>query len=86
MVLVGGVEELGDRGVGITLPVGVVKREGVVKGQRLADRTGKVEKTAVYVLPVGMGNTVVATSCLERRSAIAVVSEFTSLGRKVVFR
>jgi hypothetical protein len=33
-----------------------------------------------------MGNTVVATSCLERRSAIAVVSEFTSLGRKVVFR
>lgn len=65
MVLVGGVEELGDRGVGITLPVGVVKREGVVKGQRLADRTGKVEKTAVHVLPVGMGNTVVATGCLE---------------------
>lgn len=84
VVLVGGVEELSNGGVGISHPVGVVERERVVEDQVLALGTGKVEESAVDVLPVGVGNTVVSTGRLESLLAIVVVTEFTSSGREVI--
>lgn len=84
VVLVGGVEELGDGGVGISLPVAVVEREWVVEDQILALGTRKVEKPAADVLPIGVGNTVVTTGRLECLLAIVVVSKFTGCGGEVI--
>lgn len=84
VVLVGGVEELGNGGVGVSFPVAVVQREWVVEDQILALRTGQVEEPAADVLPVGVGNTVVTTGRLECLLAIVVVSKLTGCWGEVI--
>jgi hypothetical protein len=87
VVLVRGVEQLGDRGIGVCLVVGGVQVQGVVELEVTSDRTGVVEESIVcdVVFPVGLGNTVVTTGCLVPISTVRVPAELGGVGVKGVF-
>jgi hypothetical protein len=82
VVLVGGVEELGNRGVGVGLVVGGVQVQWVVELEvaGLRASVGQERLVGGVVLPVGLRNTVVTTGCLEPISAVRVPAERAGVG------
>ena len=86
VVLVGGVEQLGNGGIGVCLVVGGVQVQGVVELEVTSDRARVVEESVVckVVLPVGLRNTVVTTGCLVPISTVRVPAELGGVGVKGV--